>query len=1265
MRVQTNDGQAGIFSRALTVTVTNANEAPTDIALSSASIPENQPVGTTVGTFTTADVDVGNTFTYTLVAGAGDTDNAAFQIVGATLRSNQVFNFEAKSSYSVRVQTNDGLGGTFAKALAVTVTNGNDIPTDIALSNASIAENQAPATTIGTLSTTDQDAGATFTYTLVSGAGSTDNAAFQISGAVLRSNQAYDFETKSSYSVRIQTTDNAGGTFAEAFTITVTNANDAPTNVSLSAATLPENQPAGTTVGTLSTTDQDAGDSHTYSLVAGTGSTDNAAFQIVGASLRSTQSFDFETKSSYSVRIQTSDAVGATFAKAFTITVTDVNDPPVAATDSYSGAIGNTKATRGVTVTGEPVVALTGNVLTQNDSDQDAGDTFAAVPATVSSTQGGTATINANGTFVFLPGVGDKDVTDSFQYQITDGEATVAGTVNVTIVNELVWYVDGARPSEGDGRSNAPLKTLTAIRNVVGDADAAGDTIFLYGAATPYTGGLSLETSQKLFGQTHGLTVSGTTLVAAGGTRPTLGGGLVLGNGNSVQGIALGDHAGTALSGTSIGTTVLGNLTSLTLSNSTGKAIDLNTGTVTATFDNVTGQGVTLTSIGGSLGLGSGTLSGAAGAELDVDGGNANAHLRRNDPEHGRARGAPPQPDGRSGHAVGPGDRVGSRRRDLASEQWHLDDHALGRAHAHDGHECRVHGHERRHGHRTERGEHAVDDDGVGPDRSEHHHRGERAHVPVGERRRLVRQPDARDPAREHRLARRPDDHGELERALWRSDRAADIPRSPVDCTGGTIQGTGNSGAISLTNVRNVSLTRMQLLNNRGSGVAASGLTSLTIASSSVDGSGDTGGGVEAGVLAANVGALTLTNSTVWNSYEDNIRLSQSAGTANLGITGTIVGPNPLLSGNNGLTLIGTSTGNVVASVAGSRFQGNQGGGILTSFTDTSAHTLNVTATTFADNNMGVQIATAASADATFDLFNNNVWTSRTNAIQVLGGATSTTSIPDPREDPEQHGRNRADRLGRARPDGDRGRGERRRGRGALDHEQPGAPHGSGRDLRPGARSGHLGRRPRPRRTRPDPPREPGPLDRRQQRRADRNRLRNAGGVAARNQRVPGHRRQHLTLDRSGHAVPDAAARHVDLQARALHGRRGRRGGPAGVPQRAERPEQHLERDRGDHVHGRRQRRLPKAGLGAAMAEPFLAEIRIFSISYAPKGWALCNGQLLPINQNQAALLPARHDVRRQRTDDLRAPRPEGPGAGPRGRRPHARPSRAVSRRTR
>ena len=51
---------------------------------------------------------------------------------------------------------------------------------DITLSSNQIAENQAIGTSIGTFSTTDPDAGDTFTYTLVTGTGSTDNSAFTI-----------------------------------------------------------------------------------------------------------------------------------------------------------------------------------------------------------------------------------------------------------------------------------------------------------------------------------------------------------------------------------------------------------------------------------------------------------------------------------------------------------------------------------------------------------------------------------------------------------------------------------------------------------------------------------------------------------------------------------------------------------------------------------------------------------------------------------------------------------------------------------------------------------------------------------------------------------------------------------------------------------------------------------------------------------------------------------------------------------------------------
>ena len=69
------------------------------------------------------------------------------------------------------------------------------------------------------------------------------------------------------------------------------------------------------------------------------------------------------------------------------------------------------------------------------------------------------------------------------------------------------------------------------------------------------------------------------------------------------------------------------------------------------------------------------------------------------------------------------------------------------------------------------------------------------------------------------------------------------------------------------------------------------------------------------------------------------------------------------------------------------------------------------------------------------------------------------------------------------------------------------------------------------------------------------------------------------------------------------------------------------------------------------MAEPFLSEIRLYSFSFAPKGWALCNGQFLPINQNQAlfALLGTTFGGNGQTTfalPDLRARVPLHEGAG-------------------
>ena len=106
--------------------------------------------------------------------------------------------------------------------------------------------------------------------------------------------------------------------------VTSTLPNSAPTDITLSANTIAENNAVIAIIGNLSTTDADTSDTHTYSLVAGTGDTDNSSFNISDTSLRASAAFDFETKSSYSIRVRTTDSGGATFEKPFTITVTDV-----------------------------------------------------------------------------------------------------------------------------------------------------------------------------------------------------------------------------------------------------------------------------------------------------------------------------------------------------------------------------------------------------------------------------------------------------------------------------------------------------------------------------------------------------------------------------------------------------------------------------------------------------------------------------------------------------------------------------------------------------------------------------------------------------------------------------------------------------------------------------------------------------------------------------------------------------------------------------
>ena len=147
--------------------------------------------------------------------------------------------------------------------------------------------------------------------------------------------------------------------------------NDPPTDIALVPATIPENEPIGTDIGDLTATDPDSGDSHTFTLVTGTGSTDNALVRIDGDSLESNVRYDFEADNSFSVRVRATDDAGEFTEKAFTVTVTNANDAPVAVDDDAST---NEDTSLVVPVSGPSSFAA-------NDTDQD-GDSLAVTAAT-------------------------------------------------------------------------------------------------------------------------------------------------------------------------------------------------------------------------------------------------------------------------------------------------------------------------------------------------------------------------------------------------------------------------------------------------------------------------------------------------------------------------------------------------------------------------------------------------------------------------------------------------------------------------------------------------------------------------------------------------------------------------------------------------------------------------------------------------------------------------------------------------------------------
>ncbi len=278
---------------------------------------------------------------------------------------------------------------------------------------------------------------------------------------------------------------------------------------------------------------------------------------------------------------------------------------PRAVRDVFNAA-GNTQLTGDIRANDVDIDGLTATTsLTITAINGVAGN----VGSPVALGQGGSVTVNSNGTFTYTPQTGDENISESFTYSVRDADGLTGTGVVVFNVGALVWYVDSTASSAGkDGSSLHPFTSAADVSGATGP-DLANQIIFFKEQAGDY-GGMTLLSGQQLYGSGATLTVNTVTINTAGSNTTFANGAgdaITLANGVTVAGISIGTTSGAGIKGTSITNATIDS--SVSIANVAGNDLDLSgnaTGTINfgASITNTAGRSVSIQNrTGGAVNL--------------------------------------------------------------------------------------------------------------------------------------------------------------------------------------------------------------------------------------------------------------------------------------------------------------------------------------------------------------------------------------------------------------------------------------------------------------------------------------------------------------------------------------------------------------------------------------------------------------------------------------------------------------------------------------
>ncbi|MEL6560280.1 MAG: cadherin domain-containing protein [Bacteroidota bacterium] len=265
LEVTATDQAGASVSKTINVFVGDVNEPP--VVNDTTFLVTENTVEPVVGTINASDPDEGQSLLFEFV---GASEDFPFQVDENTgvVSLNGTVNFELQNNYQVVVKVVDsGLPAiTELIELQIVISDINEPPTDILLTNQVIDENAGANALIGVLETVDEDGAELFEYRIVSVNGNSSQDYFSLINEKIFTTRSFNYELLNDFNIVISSADIAGLTVEKNFQISVNDLNEAPVLID-TVFSINEHSPVNARVGQLDFFDEDFDEEFTFQFV--------------------------------------------------------------------------------------------------------------------------------------------------------------------------------------------------------------------------------------------------------------------------------------------------------------------------------------------------------------------------------------------------------------------------------------------------------------------------------------------------------------------------------------------------------------------------------------------------------------------------------------------------------------------------------------------------------------------------------------------------------------------------------------------------------------------------------------------------------------------------------------------------------------------------------------------------------------------------------------------------------------------------------------